>query len=140
MCGEFAREARGGCPMSCSLTLFLIPPEQSLLLTLELGWSQPAPVVLLPLPSIVMGLQRCIGPHGWASSVFDAISPDPTMEKVLSLSDPQHSYLLNDYTMASLHDSDGGKMGGVLEIWRLVHCQPSINARKSGYFIFQVLI
>lgn len=112
MCGEFAREARGGRLVSCSLTLYLIPVEQSLLLTLELGWSQPAPVVLLSLPSIVMGLQRCIGPHGWASSVLDAISPAPTMEKVLSLSDPQHSYLLNDYTMASLHDYYGGNDGG----------------------------
>lgn len=37
MCGEFAHEAGGGCPVSCSLTLYLIPPEQGLSLALELG-------------------------------------------------------------------------------------------------------
>lgn len=41
---------RGGCSMSCSITLHFIPLKQGLSLNLDLGWQSESPVILLPAP------------------------------------------------------------------------------------------
>lgn len=59
---------------------------------------------------------------------------DPEVRLIpASSSGPPVSALNSDYTMASLHDYSGGNNGGSFGNLK-TSCQPSVNARKSGYF------